>query len=200
MPEMTPTVEALEHLRTKDAILGAYIDQVGLIRREMVPDLFQGLISSIISQQISTKAAQTIKARLFARMGDWQAECLHALEIEEVQAMGMSFRKAGYLKKIAADIVEGRLDLEAVATLDDEALIKALVALPGIGVWTAEMLLIFSLQRPDVISFGDLGIHRGLQRIYGLEKIDRATFEALRRNYQPYSSTASLYLWHKAAE
>lgn len=200
MSERLLSLQALAHLKKQDAVLGAYIDQVGLIEREMVPDLFTGLISGIISQQISTKAAQTIKARLLEKMGSWEANRLHALSIAEVQAVGMSFRKAGYLKEIAARVVDGRLDLKALQELGDEELIRALVELPGIGVWTAEMLLIFSLQRPDVISFGDLGIHRGMQRIYGLEKIDRPSFEALRQKYQPYSSTASLYLWHKAGE
>lgn len=198
MHEITPSPEAIAHLKKQDDILGAYIDEVGIIHREMVPDLFEGLISSIIGQQISTKAAGTIKGRLLEKIGCWKADRLHALTLEQVQALGMPFRKAGYLKEIAARVADGRLDLHALPRLSDEEVIEALVALPGIGLWTAEMLMTFTLQRPNILSFGDLGIHRGMQRLYGLDKIDRQTFEALRARYHPYNSTASLYLWHRA--
>ncbi|HML46119.1 MAG TPA: DNA-3-methyladenine glycosylase 2 family protein, partial [Clostridia bacterium] len=109
--------------------------------------------------------------------------------------LGMSFRKAAYIREATERIVSGELDLHALRSLPDEAVCEQLVRLRGVGRWTAEMLLLFSLERPDIISFDDLGIHRGMRMLYGLEKVDRPQFEAYRKRYAPYASVASLYLW-----
>ncbi len=107
----------------------------------------------------------------------------------------MTFRKAEYIKDFAGKVKSGEFDLEDVTRLPDNEAIEKLVSLKGIGVWTAEMILLFCLQRPDIFSFDDLAIQRGLRMVYHHRKIERKLFEKYRRRFSPYCSVASLYLW-----
>ena len=109
-------------------------------------------------------------------------------------------RKAGYIKGIGEAVMQGQLKIDELPGLSDAEIIKRLSALHGVGVWTAEMLLIFSMQRPDVVSWGDLAIRRGMMNLYGLQALDKAEFARYRQRYSPYGSVASLYLWRLAAE
>jgi DNA-3-methyladenine glycosylase II len=193
--------DELAALAAKDKKLGRAIERMGRIEREVQPDLFAALIESIIGQQISGKAATTIKNRLTELCdGRITPEIIENLSDAEIQKCGMSHRKAGYVKAAAATIVNGELDLEKLKELDDETAIKVLTKLPGVGVWTAEMLLIFSLQRRNVFSFGDLAIKRGLCRIHGHKEISRELFEKYRKRYTPYGSIACIYLWQVSGE
>lgn len=185
----------LDYLAEKDEILGKAIQSIGRIDREVTPNLFQGLISSIIAQQISSKAADTVWKRFVTLAGEVTPERVAALDVETIQKQGMSTRKATYIKAISESIFTGVYDIEGLSSLSDEEVAKSLKSLPGIGVWTAEMLMIFSMQRPNILSWDDLAIRRGMMRLYGLETLDRATFEAYRSVYSPYGSVASLYLW-----
>lgn len=185
----------ITYLKEKDPILGKAIDEIGHIYREVTPDLYEGLVSSIIAQQISSKAADTVWSRFVTLAGEVSPERVAALDVEAIQKQGMTTRKATYIKKISESIISGTLDLEALTHLSDDEVAKALKSLPGIGVWTAEMLMIFSMQRQNILSWDDLAIRRGMMRLYGLETLDRSTFEAHRKNYAPYGSVASLYLW-----
>ena len=106
--------------------------------------------------------------------------------------------QGGYIQGIAREVASGALDLEALRHAPDEELIRELSALNGIGVWTAEMLMIFSLCRPDVLSWGDLGIRRGMALLYGDRELTRERFERRRKRYSPYGSVVSLYLWSLA--
>ena len=132
--------------------------------------------------------------------GSITPEIIGNLTDAEIQKCGMSHRKAGYVKAAAKAILSGELDLTKIVDLDDDSAIKALTHLPGVGVWTAEMLLIFSLQRRNVFSFGDLAIKRGLCRIHGHKEVSRELFEKYRRRYTPYGSIACIYLWHVSGE
>ena len=104
-------------------------------------------------------------------------------------------RKAGYIRDAAESVISGALDIEALKTMPDEQLCKELTKLRGVGKWTAEMLMIFSLERPDVFSRDDLGLRRGLMKLHGLDTLDDERFERFRRLYSPYCSVASFYLW-----
>lgn len=185
----------LDHLRARDPRLAAAIDRIGLVRREVQPDLFHALVHSIIGQQISTKAQTTIWGKMQTRFPGVRPDVIAACTLEELQRIGITFRKAGYMQDIARSIVEGRTDLHALAQLDDDALCHALSQFRGIGVWTAEMLMLFSLQRPDIVSYGDLAILRGMRMLYRHRAITPQLFARYRRRYSPYGSTASLYLW-----
>lgn len=185
----------ITYLRNKDKKLSEVIDQIGMIEREVDTDLFSAVVHHIIGQQISTKAQATIWQRMKATLGEVNAVTILSADISKLQSLGMTFRKAEYITDFARKVHEGVFDLEKVAQMSDEAAIKELASLKGIGVWTAEMILLFCLQRPDIFSYDDLAIQRGLRMVYHHRKIDRKLFEKYRRRFSPYCSVASLYLW-----
>lgn len=188
----------LTHLKKRDKKLAAAIEEIGLIRREITPDPFNALISSIISQQIAKKAAETVRNRLLALLGSITPENIVQTRLPEIQACGMSLKKAGYIRGIADASLSGTVNFKEFHTLTDEEIIKKLSSLSGVGVWTAEMLLIFSLCRPDVVSYGDLAIRRGMMNLYGLKELPKDKFMRYQKRYSPYGSVASLYLWELA--
>lgn len=188
-------VREVDYLKARDRVLGEVIDQVGHVEREVDPDLFSAVVHHIVGQQISTKAQATIWARMRERLGEVNARTVAAAGTAALQSVGISLRKAEYIQDFAGKVNSGAFDLQRVAALPDSEAIEALVALKGVGVWTAEMILLFCLQRPDIFSFDDLAIQRGLRMVYRHCKIDRKLFEKYRRRFSPYGSVASLYLW-----
>lgn len=188
--------EELEYLKARDPKLGAAIDAIGHVQREMdEADLFCSVVHQIVGQQISGAALVTVWARLVELLGEVTPQAVDAFSLEEIQSCGMTYKKAEYIKGFAGKVLSGEFDLDAVEHMDDAEAIRALSALPGIGEWTAEMLLLFCLGRPDVLSFGDLAIHRGMRALYHHRKVTRQMFEKYRRRYSPYGSVASIYLW-----
>lgn len=187
--------EAMRYLQSRDKRLGAVIEQIGPIERRGNADLFASTVRHIISQQISKKAQQTVWKRLEERTGGVSISSVLALPAAELQSMGISFRKADYILAFARMVEEGEVDLESLRKKDDKTVIRELVQVPGIGPWTAQMLLIFSLGRPDVLSYGDFGILRGMRMVYRHKKIDASRFARYQKRYSPYGTTASLYLW-----
>ena len=185
----------IDFLSRKDKRLAVAIERIGPIQREVRPDLFDALMHSIVGQQIATKAQQTVWARLVLALGEVTPETIDGAETATLQGVGLSFRKVAYMKAAARKVLLGELDVEALRLMDDASLCATLCALDGVGVWTAEMLMLFSLQRPDVLSFGDLAILRGLRMLYRHREVSRDRFEIYRRRYSPYGSAVSLYLW-----
>lgn len=191
--------EVITYLKSKDAKLGAAIDGIGIIEREIIPDPFTALVSCIVSQQISKKAAMTVWDRLINCFSPLTPGNIAKARIEEIRACGLSARKAQYINGIAAAALSGQVDFDKLHTLSDEEVIRTLSSLRGVGIWTAEMILLFSLGRPDVVSFGDLAIRRGMQNLYGLPELTKEEFDHYRSRYSPYGSVASLYLWALSA-
>jgi len=189
----------LSWLAKKDKRMAQAIERIGVISRPMMPDLFAALIRNIVDQQISTKAALTVNGRLTARAGSITPVTIEQLTAVQIQACGMSMKKALYIKGAATAVMSGELDLASIGTYTDGEVITALSRLPGIGIWTAEMLMMFSMGRPDVLSWGDLAIRRGMMNLYRHSELPRERFERYRRRYSPYGSTASLYLWAYSA-
>ena len=187
--------DALSYLRQKDARLREVIDRIGHIDRAVDTDLFSSVVHHIIGQQISAKAQETIWQRMQNALGAVNAETILSASVPELQSLGMTFRKAAYITDFAEKVHSGAFNLDAVAHMDDADAIRALSSLKGIGVWTAEMILLFCLQRPDIFSYDDLAIQRGLRMVYHHRNIDRKLFEKYRRRFSPYCSVASLYLW-----
>ena len=185
----------LAYLRKKDKKLSAVIDRVGHIERAVDDDLFSAVVHHIVGQQISTKAQATVWARVQNALGTVDAEHVLGYGEANLQSLGISFRKAEYITDFAEKVHTGAFDLDAVAHMPDAEAIRALSGLKGIGVWTAEMILLFCLQRPDILSYDDLAILRGLRMVYHHRSIDRRLFEKYRRRFSPYGSVASLYLW-----
>lgn len=185
----------IAYLKNSDKQLGAAIDKIGFIKREITPDPFTALIASIVGQQISNKAAQTVLHRLVTLLGEITPGNIAQSDLREIKSCGMSERKAGYIKGIAEAAILGKVNFDTLHTLTDGEIIKQLSALKGVGLWTVEMLLIFSLCRPDVVSYRDLAICRGMMNLYGLNKLSKKDFDNYRKRYSPYGSVASLYLW-----
>lgn len=185
----------ISYLKDKDKKMAEVIEQIGFIKREVDTDLFSAVIHHIVGQQISTKAQETIWKRMSDSLGTVNAENILEVEPAQLQSLGTSFRKVEYIRDFADKVHSGAFDLAAVSEMNDQDAIKELSSLKGIGVWTAEMILLFCLQRPDIFSFDDLAIQRGLRMVYHHRKIDRKLFEKYRRRFRPYCSVASLYLW-----
>ena len=185
----------ISYLKSKDAKLAEVIDTLGFVEREIDTDLFSAVVHHIIGQQISTKAQATIWQRMQDALGQVNAETILSAGVSNLQALGISFRKAEYITDFARKVHIGEFDIEAVSQMSDTDAISALSSLKGIGVWTAEMILLFCMQRPDIFSYDDLAIQRGLRMIYHHRRIDRKLFEKYRRRFSPYCSVASLYLW-----
>jgi len=188
-------------LMRRDPVLAAIIRAhgacgLGAVRERF--DHFEMLVRAIVFQQLSTKAATTIHNRLIGCLPDAKPtpQALAALTEAQLRAVGISRQKAGYLKDLCDKVGAGAVPLESIDSLADEEVIASLTQVKGIGRWTAEMFLIFRLQRPDVLPLGDLGIINAIQRAYRLRK--KPTPEKMRKlgeAWRPYRSVASWYLW-----
>jgi DNA-3-methyladenine glycosylase II len=192
---------AEKHLARRDPLLRALIKRHAPCRLQPHTRYFETLVTAIISQQLSTKAADTIETRfkaLYAPARSVKPEQIIATPNEALRGVGLSQQKANYIKDLAAKTHDGTLRLRQLARLEDEAIIEMLTQVKGIGVWTVQMFLIFSLGRLNVLPVGDLGIRKAVGRVYGLgELADAPAIEALAdaRGWRPYCSVASWYLW-----
>jgi DNA-3-methyladenine glycosylase II len=192
--------QAQRHLSLVDPVMGRLIVQhgrCGLGRRGGEP--FHVLSMSIISQQLSTRAADTIAARVKTAVGaapHFKAEHFAGASHDSLRACGLSNGKAKWLAALGAAAVSGELSFERLNQMDDEAAIGALDALPGIGRWTAEMFLMFAMDRLDLFAMDDVGLRRGVNLLYGNGRklTDRKTL-AIASRWAPYRSVASWYLW-----
>jgi DNA-3-methyladenine glycosylase II len=199
---MTPEdyARARRLLMRRDPVLARVIKAIGpcgMADRQR-PDHLSALTGAIVSQQLSTKAAATIFARFIALFpdGGLSAPAIAALDDRTLRSVGLSGQKVAYLRDLSARIVDGRLRLDALDELSDDAVIERLTAVKGFGRWTAEMFLMFRLHRPDVLPVGDLGIVRAVQRVYGLRKRpDGKRLAAIGDAWRPYRSVACWYLW-----
>jgi len=198
-------------LAASDPTMAALIERVGKIdiatrmkrRKEERPeDPYGALLRAIVGQQLSTKAARTIYLRvvdLFGGTTPTPEQLLEAPE-EDLRGCGLSGRKTEYVRDLAAHVISGELELDRLDRLGDEEVIEEIVAVRGLGRWTAEMFLLFHLQRPDVLSGGDLGIRKAIQIEYGLEEMPTPTrVIEIGEPWRPHRSLASLYLWESLA-
>jgi DNA-3-methyladenine glycosylase II len=183
-------------LAEADPRLGALIERVGPLESRHTGDRFSALARAIVGRQLSIKAASTIWGRVATLLRDVRPETVMAATDDQMREAGLSRAKAVYLRDLSERVLDGRLDLGRLDALDDETVIDALTQVKGIGRWTAEMFLIFSLSRPDVLALDDLGIRRAAGWLLELGR--NATVEELAEAgelWRPHRSTASLYLW-----
>ena len=198
---MTPDdyARARRLLVRRDPVLAALIRKHGAcgLAAAQRSDHFSALVRAITGQQLSTKAAATIYARLIALMpAGVTPEALTSLTDEQMRAAGMSRQKIAYFRDLAHKVLNGELPLDSLDTLTDDEVIAALTQVKGIGRWSAEMFLIFRLHRPDVLPVDDLGIVTAMKNVYRLRK--RPTADRMRKigeSWRPYRSVASWYLW-----
>ena len=205
------SAKARKALAASDPTMAALIERVGKIdiatrlqrRKEERPnDAYGALLRAIVGQQLSTKAARTIYLRvidLFDGKTPSPEQLLGARE-EDLRAAGLSGRKTEYVRDLASHVLDGELELDRLEELDDEEVIAEIVAVRGLGQWTAEMFLLFHLERPDVLSGGDLGIRKAIQIEYDLGEMPppKRVLE-IGEPWRPHRSLASLYLWESLA-
>jgi DNA-3-methyladenine glycosylase II len=200
---MTPAdyARARRLLMRRDPVLGTVIKQIGpcgLADRQR-KDHLTALVGSIVSQQLSTKAASTIFGRLLALFPDGELLSPAGIDRQQEAALrgvGLSGQKVGYLRDLCARIDDGRLNLDELDTLPDEDVVVRLTSVKGFGRWTAQMFLMFRLHRPDVLPVGDLGIVNATQRLYRLrKKPDEKRLTKIGEAWRPYRSVACWYLW-----
>lgn len=181
---------------SKDPVMEKLIAQFGPVKLTQNDDLFMDIISSIISQQLSVKAAATIQSRFEALFGHFPTpEEIIKMDKEKIRECGISYPKVSYIKGISQAVVDKTIILEDLPSLSDEEVVKQLVALKGVGRWTAEMLLIFSLGREDIFSMGDLGLRSAVEKLYNIDRDDLIAIDNIAKNWAPFRSFASRYLW-----
>lgn len=185
----------IDYLSSKDEKFKKAIKDIGIIKREVNPNIYQSIVRSIVGQQISTAVQNSIMNRLVTMFPSFDAKSIALASDEDLRSLGLSTRKVTYIKEFSQKVFKGELDLDKLKTLSDDEVTNILTSLKGIGPWTAEMTLLFSLQRPNIFSFGDLAVKRGLQNLYGYETVTKEIFEHYRKLFSPYGSVASLYLW-----
>lgn len=198
MPAKIDPAAAARHFRKVDPVIHGVFKQVGPCTLKPQRDRFNMLVRSIISQQISTSAARSIRAKLEALIAPEKVspEVLSRLTFEQLRSAGLSSQKATYLHDLAAKAADGTVQLKTVGRKSDEEIIAELIQVKGIGRWTAQMFLIFSLGRPDVFPPDDLGIKVALRNLYGLAELPtKAEAHALAAPWTPHSTFATWYLW-----
>jgi DNA-3-methyladenine glycosylase II len=201
-------MEGHRHLAVADPVMASLIDRFGELsidapRRRRPPlDAYGTLLRSVVGQQLSSKAAATIYGRVLDLFGGSTPTPAELLEIapERLREAGLSGRKVEYVRDLASHVLSGELELDRLETLPDEDVIAEITAIRGFGVWSAQMFLIFFLERPDVLPTGDLGIRNAVMVAYELDEVPTpAELTTIADPWRPYRTLASLYLWESLA-
>ena len=188
----------IKHLRRRDPVMRAVIDAVGPFTLKPARDRFGNLVGAIIGQQISTGAARSIRGRLRELVAPEKItpHALARLDHDRLRSAGLSNQKATYLKDLTRNVLDGDVRLDRMGRHADEEVIERLVRVKGIGRWTAQMFLIFSLRRLDVFPFDDLGVRSAMRDLYGLDDLpDREAGHEIAESWRPFASIASWYCW-----
>lgn len=204
MARQKKKTQAAQHLQTVDPVLGVVIEKIALEKRKPRTNYFQSLVEEIISQQLSGRVADVITERFVALFPTRQADstsfpdpdAILARSDEELRKARLSYQKISYIKNVSHAVIAGELDFKKFSAYTDEEVIALLTQIKGIGRWTAEMFLMFTLGREDVFSHGDLGLKNAIQRLYSFRKHpSRKTMEHISRKWSPHRTLARRYLW-----
>ncbi|WP_439518483.1 DNA-3-methyladenine glycosylase family protein [Hydrogenophaga sp.] len=197
VPEPPPYwVDACRHLMKRDRVLKKLIPQYGSACLQSRGDAFGTLARSIVGQQISVKAAQSVWDRFALLSKRMTPAQVLKLKVDDMRAAGLSARKVEYLVDLALHFANDQVHVKSWATMDDEAIIAELVAIRGIGRWTAEMFLIFHLMRPNVLPLDDIGLQNGISRCYfSGEPVSRSEIREVANSWAPFCSVATWYIW-----
>ncbi|HYI91972.1 MAG TPA: DNA-3-methyladenine glycosylase [Bryobacteraceae bacterium] len=190
--------KAITHLKRCDPVMAAIIERIGPCRIPYTEPVFESLARAIVYQQLSGKAAATIFGRFVAAAGGEPLTPKKVLRLtfDETRALGLSSQKATYVRDLAEKTASKDIVFDRFETMTNDEITASLIQVKGIGVWTVQMFLMFSLRRPDVLPCGDLGIRNAVQKAYGLkEPVSPAQIEKIGANWRPYCSIASWYLW-----
>ncbi|MDR0351293.1 MAG: hypothetical protein LBH49_01445 [Puniceicoccales bacterium] len=185
----------MDYLKLRDQRLGVVINEVGHVNVPLNENVFEALVISIVSQQISNAVASSIQKKLSDRFGGLSEHNIRGCDANALRECGLSERKASYVLGLSRAVIDATVDFSSLPNLSDEDVVTELVKLKGVGVWTAEMILMFSLGRKNIFSWRDLGIRKGLMKLSGCNDLDQNKIESYRAIYSPYCSIASFYLW-----
>jgi DNA-3-methyladenine glycosylase II len=189
-------IKAQRHLQRRDAVMKPLIKRIGPCTLKVNGDHFDLLVRAIVSQQISTKAAEAISGRLLAKVKRFQPKRILAASDDDMREAGLSTSKRLAIRDLAEHCASGRVPLKKLASMTSEEVVESLVQVRGIGPWTAEMFLIFSLGRPDILPVGDYGLRAGVQRHYALPELPKKDrLHELGEFWKPYRSIATWYIW-----
>ena len=189
-------MEACRHLMKRDRVMKKLIPQHGGVCLQSRGDAFVTLARSIVGQQISVKAAQSVWDRFALLPKKMVPAQVLKLKVDDMRAAGLSARKVEYLVDLALNFANDQVHVKGWAAMDDEAIIAELVAIRGIGRWTAEMFLIFHLMRPNVLPLDDVGLQNGISRCYfSGEPVSRSDIREVASSWAPFSSVATWYIW-----
>ncbi len=195
MNSLFPFIDKVQYLVAADQRMAQLVERFGYIERKTDAPLFPTLVRNIISQQIATSVAERTNGRIASLVGDVTPESMLLLGVEGLRGAGLSERKARWIVSAASRFAEGEFSEEKLRNLSDKQAIRKLIQLDGVGVWSAEMLLMFSLGRENVLSSGDLILRRAIATLYGERRLTPKRMEHYRKLFSPYCSVASLYLW-----
>ncbi|MEQ6390993.1 DNA-3-methyladenine glycosylase 2 family protein [Bacillaceae bacterium S4-13-58] len=183
------------HLSEVDPILKKLIEKVEVIDVPLRKDYYNSIVKQIIGQQLSLKAAHTITNRVLQLWGNFDPILLEQIDNDQLRNTGVSRPKISYIRDLTNKHINGEVDLKTIHLLKDEDVIERLTSVKGIGKWTAEMFLIFSLGRMNILSFGDVSIQNAIRWLYKLEKDQPLDLQPFYEKWSPYNTVASLYLW-----
>ncbi len=196
----TTVLDAAQHLSTRDPLLKSVIEKYGPCTIRPHTDYYQELVDSIVSQQLSVKAAAAIEGRFRDMFGGQfpSPQQILTKTPDDLRAIGFSYAKGNYVRDLAQHIIDGEVQFDKFDALSNEEIISELTAVKGIGEWTAHMFLMFCMGRSDVLPVGDLGIKNGIKKLYSLDEAPSPEqIKAIARNnqWQPYESVACWYIW-----
>lgn len=187
-----------DYLSKQDPILGEKIKMLGKIKRECADSAFDFLVRSVIAQQISSKSLETILKKAETNIGELTPQNILSASTCKFKNCGIPLYKTQRIKQIAQNAASGVIDFKNLNKLSDNEVIETLTTLEGVGKWTAQMVLIFALKRPNILSYGDFGIRKGLQNLHNIQKLTKKDFDKFCELYSPYGTIAAFYLWEIA--
>lgn len=197
--QLTNFEKVIAHFQQHDEKLAKVLSTINLsdwLEDRPSSDHFYNLSRNIIYQQLAGKAADAVFARFQNLVGEVKPERVVTFEDQSFRDVGLSWAKAKYIKDLAAKVISGDVVLDNIDTLDDESVVKELIKVKGIGVWTAEMFLLFTLHRENIFSYGDLGLKNGFAKLYGISSPTPTQFGEVVDLWSPYKSYGSIALWH----
>lgn len=195
MNSLFPFIDKAQHLMGVDSRMAQLIERFGYIERKTDSPLFETLLRNIVSQQVATSVAERTFGRIASFVGEITPEAILSLGEKGLVGVGLPIRKVRWIVSAAERFAAGEFRSEELDGLDDRALLRRLTSLDGVGVWSAEMMMMFSLSRENILSSGDLILRRSLATLYGERKLTAKRMEYYRKLFSPYASVASLYLW-----
>lgn len=187
--------EEMDYLAGKDPVMAKLIAHYGHFERGATQTVFSSLVTHIVSQMLSNKVGAVLNGRLHALVGDYTPEHILQQTPEAIKGIGISQRKADYIVGIAEKTADGSYDFDAVSGMTDEEVVAYLCRIPGVGTWTAEMIVEFTLGRLDIFSDRDAALRGGMVKAHGFKTLSKLRFERYRKKYTPYCSVASLYYY-----